>query len=214
MHFIYALTDPRTDAVAYVGITSNAYERFKQHIGRRGANGKKHIWILQLQNEKVMPAMRILETVETEEVAREREEYWIRYYTERGTQLANLQHYASEQTHNEKPGKSRATTRVQAGEEKGGRGKRPISSPANLGTAEKLSSERKRSVLNEARGLCYTTGEAMEKLKVPRHVFNHMVKRGEVPRGVRIPLRKQALYRKADIDRLVEERERFLDGLN
>jgi hypothetical protein len=31
-YFIYALTDPRTDAVAKIGITDNAYERFKKHM--------------------------------------------------------------------------------------------------------------------------------------------------------------------------------------
>ncbi len=40
LYFIYALTDPRTGTVAYVGITNNAYERFKQHISYRDNNGK------------------------------------------------------------------------------------------------------------------------------------------------------------------------------
>ena len=90
MYFVYALTDPRTGTVAYVGITNNAYERFKQHISYRDNNGKKHAWIQQLQQEKVMPAMKILEIVEDEETALNRERYWINYYKAQGIQLTNL----------------------------------------------------------------------------------------------------------------------------
>lgn len=90
MYFVYALTDPRTGTVAYVGITNNAYERFKQHISYRDNNGKKHAWIQRLQQEKVMPAMKILEVVENEEIALDRERYWIKHYKEQGLQLTNL----------------------------------------------------------------------------------------------------------------------------
>lgn len=91
MCFIYALADPRTDAVAYVGITDNAYERFKQHINYRGNNGKKDAWIQQLKNEKMIPSMKILEIVENRDIALVREEYWIYYYRMQGVQLVNTQ---------------------------------------------------------------------------------------------------------------------------
>lgn len=52
MHFVYALVDPRTDAVAYVGITDNAYERFKDHVNFQDNNGKKDAWIQRLKDEK------------------------------------------------------------------------------------------------------------------------------------------------------------------
>ena len=96
MYFIYALTDPRTDTVAYVRITNNAYERFKQHTSYRDKNGKKHAWIQQLQQEKVMPAMKILEVVEDEKTAIEREGYWMRYYMRQGAQLTNIQFHPVE----------------------------------------------------------------------------------------------------------------------
>lgn len=91
MYFVYALVDPRTDAVGYVGITNNAYERFKEHINRRGDNGKKDIWIQQFKDEKVMPAMKILEVVDSQDLALEREEYWIHHYKEQGATLVNIQ---------------------------------------------------------------------------------------------------------------------------
>jgi hypothetical protein len=44
------------------------------------------------------------------------------------------------------------------------------------------------------------------------HLYD-LIKKGEIPEGVRIPLRRQALYRKTDIDKLVEERAEYLDEL-
>src|SRR5260370_22490708 len=90
MYFVYTLTDPRTGTVGYVGITNNVYERFKQNNSYQENKGKKHAWIQQLQQEKVMPAMKILEVVENEESALDRERYWIKHYKEQGIQLTNL----------------------------------------------------------------------------------------------------------------------------
>lgn len=59
----------------------------------------------------------------------------------------------------------------------------------------------------------YTAGEAIKKLKIPKSTFYDLIKKGEIPKGVIVPLRRQALYRKADIDRLVDERAKYLDEL-
>jgi Helix-turn-helix domain len=59
----------------------------------------------------------------------------------------------------------------------------------------------------------YTAGEAIRKLKIPKSTFYDLVKKGDIPGGVKVPLRKQALYRKSDIDKLVEERSKYLDDL-
>lgn len=59
----------------------------------------------------------------------------------------------------------------------------------------------------------YTAGEAIKKLKIPKSTFYDLIKKGEIPEGVRIPLRRQALYLKTDIDKLVEERAKYLDEL-
>jgi predicted DNA-binding transcriptional regulator AlpA len=59
----------------------------------------------------------------------------------------------------------------------------------------------------------YTAGEAISKLKIPKSTFYDLLKKGEIPEGVKVPLRRQALYRKSDIDKLVEERARYLDEL-
>ncbi len=59
----------------------------------------------------------------------------------------------------------------------------------------------------------YTAKEAIRKLNIPRSTFYHLLDIGEIPKGVMIPLRKQALYRKQDIDKIVEERAKFLEEL-
>lgn len=56
----------------------------------------------------------------------------------------------------------------------------------------------------------YTAAEAIKKLSIPRSTFYHLIKIGAIPEGVIVPLRKQALYLKKDIDKLVEERMRIL----
>src|SRR5438876_1168794 len=56
----------------------------------------------------------------------------------------------------------------------------------------------------------YTAAEAIRKLNIPRSSFYHLIKIGDIPEGIIVPLRRQALYSKKDIDKLVEERARIL----
>lgn len=96
MYFIYALADPRTDDIAYVGITDNPYRRFKQHISYDQRQGYKNEWIRQLQNEMLVPSLKILETVETEDIARKRENYWIQHYKAQKIALTNTRLFRKE----------------------------------------------------------------------------------------------------------------------
>lgn len=56
----------------------------------------------------------------------------------------------------------------------------------------------------------YTAAQAYRKLGIARSTFYDLIKRGELPEGIIVPLRKQALYPKKEIDKLVEERARIL----
>jgi len=56
----------------------------------------------------------------------------------------------------------------------------------------------------------YTAAEAIKRLNIPRSSFYALIKRKELPEGIIVPLRKQALYPKKEIDKLVEERARML----
>lgn len=89
-YFVYALIDPRTDAVAYIGISFNATWRFSQHLKCDSTNNAKNTWIKELQSEGLNPVLKILETVETSEVARKREMYWIKYFASQQMPLRNI----------------------------------------------------------------------------------------------------------------------------
>jgi predicted GIY-YIG superfamily endonuclease len=90
MYFIYALTDPRTDKIGYIGITKNLKQRFNQHVNSQGSNSEKDSWIQQLLYDGLIPSIRVLETVENEDIAYKREAYWIQYYIRLGEQLTNV----------------------------------------------------------------------------------------------------------------------------
>jgi GIY-YIG catalytic domain len=89
-YFVYALIDPRTDVVAYVGISFNATWRFSQHLKCDSTNRAKNAWIQQLQDEGLQPILKILETVETADIARKREKHWINYYATQHMPLRNM----------------------------------------------------------------------------------------------------------------------------
>jgi hypothetical protein len=59
---IYALLDPRTDAVRYVGWSFNAKRRLKNHLKVDGKHTHKANWIRSLLALGLKPQLKILET--------------------------------------------------------------------------------------------------------------------------------------------------------
>src|SRR2546426_4518556 len=55
----------------------------------------------------------------------------------------------------------------------------------------------------------YTAEEAMKKLDLPRSTFHYYARIGQISK-ITLPLRKQAVYPKKEIDKLVEEKARML----
>src|SRR5258706_11231564 len=93
MYFVYVLVDPRTDGIRYVGITNEPKSRFTQHLsGTSQYNGYKIEWIQELKEQGLRPEMRIIETVDSKEEAKELERYWIEYYLNQDIQLTNAEH--------------------------------------------------------------------------------------------------------------------------
>lgn len=88
-HTIYALIDPRTNKVRYVGITNDVYARFRQHLHCDGNNLEKDAWIKELKSSQLMLIMRTLEVVDDIVKARGREKYWIQHYKSLGACLFN-----------------------------------------------------------------------------------------------------------------------------
>lgn len=84
MATIYALVDPRTKEVRYVGKTSQPLQiRLNQHWNTRThRNNHKECWLRNLEKEKLKPFIRVLEEC-PEDLWQEREIYWM-------TQFDNL----------------------------------------------------------------------------------------------------------------------------
>lgn len=92
MSYIYALVDPRTNEIRYVGKSDNPEKRLSYgHMKCIGRNKYKNNWIKQLLKLNLQPSLMILEECENEEsVWSAREKYWIKYYREQGCDLTNL----------------------------------------------------------------------------------------------------------------------------
>ena len=89
-YFVYALTDPVTGVVHYIGMTNNAHHRYKQHCHvDHYDQSAKGCWIRNLKENKLLPGLKILDIVETEDEVRQREIYWMEYYLKQGVLLTN-----------------------------------------------------------------------------------------------------------------------------
>lgn len=88
--YIYALRDPRTNDIKYVGQTTRTLEkRVGEHI--RHAKVYRHRtanWIKKLAKLSLKPTIELLEEVSLENID-ERESYWITHYRELGIDLLN-----------------------------------------------------------------------------------------------------------------------------
>jgi hypothetical protein len=90
--FIYALVDPRDNAVRYVGQTNEPSNRFSQHTTAKPmTNLAKHEWIQELKAQGLEPRFEILECInDSAAVVDEREFYWIQHFLENNVELTNL----------------------------------------------------------------------------------------------------------------------------
>jgi hypothetical protein len=85
--FIYALCDPRTLEVRYVGKADNPYRRYCQHLVDKYPCYKTH-WITSLLKQGFNPILQILEQCD-ESVWKERERDWIAFERKSGCCLTN-----------------------------------------------------------------------------------------------------------------------------
>jgi DNA-binding Xre family transcriptional regulator len=91
MQFVYVLFHPITDVIAYVGITDNPYRRYGDHCRVKiNDDSPKAAWIRGLKEKNLRPSMKIVECVEVDEYARDRELYWIQHYLNLGIKLVNV----------------------------------------------------------------------------------------------------------------------------
>lgn len=77
IEYIYALVDPITKDVKYVGKSKKPKSRYTQHIKKLDKTGTpKKQWLLSLFDKGLKPNMIILETV-TDGTGREREQHFV-----------------------------------------------------------------------------------------------------------------------------------------
>lgn len=87
--FIYALKDPKTDKIRYIGKANNPDERYHNHINKcRDKNTHKRNWINNLRQEKLKPILEVLEEVPIEQW-KEYEKMYIKKYLDEGCDLMN-----------------------------------------------------------------------------------------------------------------------------
>lgn len=92
--YFYALKDPETLAIRYIGQTVNPDNRYRNHIYGAKKNNKTHKerWIIQLLRKNLMPIFVILwEEVMTANAANDFETYMIQYYKDIGYNLTNME---------------------------------------------------------------------------------------------------------------------------
>lgn len=87
--YIYALIDPRTNEVRYVGKSNNPKKRYVRHISCKDNGKYKNRWIKQLIKINLLPILNIIEECDESKWS-EREQCWIKYYRELGCRLTNL----------------------------------------------------------------------------------------------------------------------------
>ena len=91
MFVTYALLDPRTTSVFYVGLSNDLTTRFIAHITNREVNRAKNAVIDELRSVGMLPYCRTLEVNDTERAGRESERKWIDAFMEIGEPLCNAE---------------------------------------------------------------------------------------------------------------------------
>jgi GIY-YIG catalytic domain len=85
---IYALTDPDSGEVRYVGRTAqNPRRRYTQHLS--GAEHSTRAWARRLRRRHRWPQLAIIEADVPVDEGNHRERYWIAYWREQGADLLN-----------------------------------------------------------------------------------------------------------------------------
>lgn len=92
MYSVYALCDPETFEVYYIGCSLDVQRRYLNHFqkSQRKSTTPKHLWLDYLRTQGSLPVLLILEENLKETDRWEREAYWITYYHKIGAPLTNV----------------------------------------------------------------------------------------------------------------------------
>lgn len=87
---IYALLDPTTNELRYIGLSKRINIRYKEHCKNTITKKGTHLfhWLKKLLNNNKFPILKILEECSIEKLAQQ-EKYWIKFYKDLGCNLVN-----------------------------------------------------------------------------------------------------------------------------
>ena len=88
MVHIYALCDPKTNQIRYIGKSQRVKERYSNHLNDKSKTHKVN-WINSLKNKGLKPTLIILEELEDNQDWKEREMFWINQGRLNGWDLVN-----------------------------------------------------------------------------------------------------------------------------
>ena len=92
--YVYALRDPDTGNVRYVGKTIDPRDRYQSYMSPSVQENENHLpvirWVKKLREREHYPVMYLIECV-AEAVWEERERHWISFYRAKGLDLLNIQ---------------------------------------------------------------------------------------------------------------------------
>lgn len=88
-HCVYALIDPRSDLIFYIGQTSDLARRRAEHM--EGSDQISGVLVRQIKLAGFLPLILVLERAATMTAALSAEIFWIELMTSRGADLLNAQ---------------------------------------------------------------------------------------------------------------------------
>ena len=105
---IYALCEPGTDIVRYIGQKVNVGERYQAHVNSgRKVGPLREQWIYQLKQQGLKPTLKILETLPPMIAGFAAEYKWIKFYLGQGANLTNSHYEGSRRVHGDQRRKVR-----------------------------------------------------------------------------------------------------------
>lgn len=85
---IYALIDPETNKIRYIGQTINVKRRYRQHLSAKDTNKHKFNWINSLKSKNLKPLIKVI-GIYDRSIIDNMERFWIDYCKRIGCKLVN-----------------------------------------------------------------------------------------------------------------------------
>lgn len=88
-YYVYTLTDPRTNRIRYVGMTSQPEQRLRNHVSAYKGRQSRAEWVKELKAAGIKPTLTVVDTAKNKARAIELEKDWIERLHNEGHSLVN-----------------------------------------------------------------------------------------------------------------------------